>query len=71
MSNTIKRFPRVTPKNAWKLDCGHTLALQDEDAPEDEPTVEVFIPDPDLYFEDAAAREFEDEVTQVFERKEV
>lgn len=68
MSSTLKRFPKVTPQNAWKLDVDETLAMRDEEEETDDPTVEVYIPHPDLFFEDAEAIEFEDEITTVFER---
>ena len=68
MSETIKRFPKVTPQSAWKLDVDQTLALQDAEEEGDDPTMEVYIPHPDLIFEDAAEAEFMDEDTQVFER---
>ena len=68
MSETIKRFPKVTPQNAWKLDVDRTLAEQDSLEEGDDPTMQVFVPDPDLYFEDAEAAEFYAADTGVWER---
>ena len=40
--------------------------VRDEEFRDDEPTREVYIPDPDLYFEDAEEQEFLDEPTKRF-----
>ena len=70
MTVTLKRFPKVTPQNAWKLDVDRTLAESDSLEEGDDPTVEVFIPHPDLFFEDAEATEFYDADTGVWNRDE-